>query len=162
MAQEVDIDYAASVEGMLIPSAWVEAAVDSHIELGIQPSGERNGALDVADEGKDKNFFAARHGIVLQYLDTWSGVGDDIFGTTQKAIDACLDLKLNLFFYDADGLGAGVCGDARVINEQNQVRGMSEIEANPFRGSGAVHNPEQEMVEARKNVDFFANLKAQM
>lgn len=162
LAQEVDIDYAASVEGVLIPSAWVQAAVDAHLELDIQPSGERMGALDVADEGKDKNSFAARHGIVLQYLDTWSGVGDDIFGTTQKAIDACLDLRLNSFYYDADGLGAGVRGDARVINEQNRSKGIPEIEANPFRGSGAVHNPEQEMVEARKNVDFFANLKAQM
>ena len=162
LAQEVDIDYAASVEGVLIPSAWVEAAIDLHIKLDIQPSGERNGALDVADEGKDKNSFASRHGIVLQYLDTWSGIGDDIFGTTQKAIDICLEQKLNLFFYDADGLGAGVRGDARVINEQNSEKGIDEIQADPFRGSGAVHNPELEMVEARKNIDFFANLKAQM
>ncbi|EJO34421.1 hypothetical protein ACINWCA157_0621 [Acinetobacter radioresistens WC-A-157] len=140
----------------------MQAAVDAHIKLGIEPSGERNGALDVADQGKDKSSFAARHGIVLQYLDTWSGVGDDIFGSTQKSIDACQDLKLNMFFYDADGLGAGVRGDARVINELNKAKGIPEIEANPFQGSGAVHNPEQEMVEARKNVDFFANLKAQM
>jgi hypothetical protein len=95
-------------------------------------------------------------------LDTWSGIGDDIFGTTQKAIDICLEQKLNLFFYDADGLGAGVRGDARVINEQNNAKGIDEIQADPFRGSGAVHNPELEMVEARKNIDFFANLKAQM
>jgi hypothetical protein len=33
LAQEVDIDYAASVEGVLIPSAWVQAAVDAHIKL---------------------------------------------------------------------------------------------------------------------------------
>ena len=162
LAQEVDIDYAASVEGVLIPSAWVQAAVDSHLKLGIQLSGERMGALDVADEGKDKNSFAERHGIVLQYLETWSGVGDDIFGTTQKAIDLCLDHKLNMFYYDADGLGAGVRGDARVINEQNRTKGITEIQADPFRGSGAVHNPDHEMVEARKNIDFFANLKAQM
>ena len=49
-----------------------------------------------------------------------------------------------------DGLGAGVRGDARVINELNKAKGIPEIEANPFSGSGAVHNPEQEMVEARK------------
>ena len=65
LAQEVDIDYAASVEGVLIPSAWVQVAVDAHIKLEIKPSGEKLGALDVADEGKDKNSFAARHGIVL-------------------------------------------------------------------------------------------------
>lgn len=162
LAQEVDINYAASVEGVLIPSAWVEAAIDSHIALDIAPSGERKGGLDVADEGKDKNSFAARHGIVLQFLDTWSGKGDDIFGTTQKTIDLCLDMRLDHFLYDADGLGAGVRGDARVINELNEAKGIQPIQANPFRGSGSVFEPDEEMVEARSNADFFANLKAQM
>lgn len=162
IAQEVDINYSASVEGVLIPSAWVQASIDAHTKLNIQPSGERIGALDVADEGKDKNSFASRHGIVLKFINTWSGVGDDIFGTTQKAIDHCLDQKLNLFLYDADGLGAGVRGDARVINELNETKGIQPIQANPFRGSGAVHNPDHEMVEGRTNKDFFANLKAQM
>ncbi|RKG37584.1 terminase [Acinetobacter sp. WCHAc060007] len=162
LAQEVDINYAASVEGVLIPSAWVEAAIDSHITLDIKPSGERTGGLDVADEGKDKNSFAARYGIVLQFLDTWSGKGDDIFGTTQKTIDLCLDMRLDHFLYDADGLGAGVRGDARVINELNEAKGIQPIQANPFRGSGSVFEPDEEMVEARTNADFFANLKAQM
>jgi hypothetical protein len=90
----------------------------------------------------------------LQYLESWSGVGDDIFGTTQKSIDLCLEQGLNLFFYDADGLGAGVRGDARVVNELNATKGLKEIQANPFRGSGAVHDPDKEMVEARKNIDF--------
>ena len=31
----------------------------------------------------------------------------------------------------------------------------------PFRGSGAVHDPDGQMVESRLNKDFFANLKAQ-
>ncbi|RZG77062.1 terminase [Acinetobacter sp. WCHAc060033] len=161
LAQEVDINYAASVEGVLIPSAWVQAAVDAHIKLDIRPSGERIGGLDVADEGKDKNSFADRYGVVLQYLDTWSGVGDDIFGTTQKAIDISLERNLDHFLYDADGLGAGVRGDARVINELNREKGIPEIDVDPFRGSGSVFEPDEEMVEARKNIDFFANLKAQ-
>ena len=64
-------------------------------------------------------------------------------------------------FYDADGLGAGVRGDARVINEKNREAGQREIIVEPFRGSGAVHDPEGEIVEKRQNKDFFANLKAQ-
>ncbi|RJL71651.1 terminase [Acinetobacter radioresistens] len=161
LAQEVDINYAASVEGVLIPSAWVQAAIDAHVKLGIEATGERIGGLDVADEGKDKNSFAGRHGIVLQYLESWSGKGDDIFGTTQKAMDICLEKDYGLFYYDADGLGAGVRGDARVINEQQREKGLTEINVEPFRGSGAVHDPEGEMVEKRLNKDFFANLKAQ-
>ncbi|MCA4780268.1 terminase [Acinetobacter towneri] len=161
LAQEVDINYAASVEGVLIPSAWVQAAIDAHKKLNIEPTGDRIAGLDVADEGKDKNSIADRHGVVLKYLDTWSGKGDDIFGTTQKAMDHCQDRGINTMFYDADGLGAGVRGDARVINEKNLETGQREIIVEPFRGSGAVHDPEGEIVEKRQNKDFFANLKAQ-
>ncbi len=161
LAQEVDINYAASVEGVLIPSTWVQMAIDAHKKLGIEPTGKRISGLDVADEGKDKNSIADRHGVVLQYLDTWSGKGDDIFGTTQKAMDHCQEKAIDTLFYDADGLGAGVRGDARVINEKNRETGQREITVEPFRGSGSVHNPDDEMVEKRKNKDFFANLKAQ-
>ncbi|MGP4771883.1 terminase [Acinetobacter sp. PFS20] len=161
LAQEVDINYAASVEGVLIPSAWVQAAVDAHVTLKIEPTGDRIGGLDVADEGRDKNSLAGRHGIVLEYIQSWSGKGDDIFYTTQKSMDICLERKYLTMFYDADGLGAGVRGDARVINEQQREKGWDEVNVEPFRGSGAVHDPEGEIVEKRLNKDFFANLKAQ-
>ncbi|EPY8388049.1 terminase [Acinetobacter baumannii] len=161
LAQEVDINYAASVEGVLIPSTWVQAAIDAHKKLQIEPTGDRIGGLDVADEGKDKNSFAARHGVVMTYLATWSGKGDDIFGTTQKAMDFCFEKSIDTLFYDADGLGAGCRGDARVINEKRRELGLSEINVESFRGSGSVHDPEGEMVEKRLNKDFFANLKAQ-
>lgn len=161
LAQEVDINYAASVEGVLIPSTWIQKAIDAHITLNIEPTGGRIGGLDVADEGKDKNSFAARHGVVLKYLETWSGKGDDIFGTTQKAMDLSIDQSIDTMFYDADGLGAGCRGDARVINESRRERGLSEVNVEPFRGSGGVFEPENEMVEKRQNKDFFANLKAQ-
>ena len=161
LAQEVDINYAASVEGVLIPSVWVQSAIDAHKKLNIEATGDRIGALDVADEGRDKNSFAGRHGIVLERLESWSGKGDDIFGTTQKTMDICIDDNYGLLYYDADGLGAGVRGDARVINEQQREIGGVEVNIESFRGSASVHDPDGEMVEKRKNKDFFANLKAQ-
>lgn len=157
LAQEVDMDYSASVEGVLIPSAWVQAAIGAHEKLGITPSGARSGALDVADEGKDKNAFAGSHGVLLDVLEEWSGQGDDIFGTVQKAFSFCDDHGYAGFRYDADGLGAGVRGDARVVNE-TRTRKLT-VEA--FRGSAGVFNPEGEDVKGRKNQDYFANLKAQ-
>jgi hypothetical protein len=54
VAQELDLNYQASAEGILIPSEWVQAAVDAHIKLGIEPTGQRLGAMDIADEGKIK------------------------------------------------------------------------------------------------------------
>ncbi len=94
VAQEIDINYSASVEGVLIPSAWGQAAIDAHIALGIEPTGVRMGALDVADEGKDTNAFTSRHGFLLEDIDEWSGKGDDILEPFRKlltfAISNCL------------------------------------------------------------------------
>lgn len=167
VAQEVDIDFAASVEGVLIPSAWVEAAVDAHLALGWSISGARRGALDVADEGKDQNAFAAAHGALVHFVEQWSGKGDDIFGTVERAFLLADQHGLHGFDYDADGLGAGVRGDARVINERRREQGLvagsitRPLDVLPFRGSGEVLNPNGKDVPGRTNADFFANQKAQ-
>lgn len=167
IAQEIDINYNASVEGVLIPSAWVQAAIDAHEKLGIQPTGQRMGALDIADEGKDTNAFTTRHGFLLENVEEWSGKGDDIFGTIQRAFGICDDQRLETYRFDSDGLGAGARGDARVINEQREAQSQHQIMATPFRGSGSVFDPDAEAVRGdngqpgRLNKDFFANAKAQ-
>ena len=161
VAQEIDIDYSASTEGVLIPSKWAQAAVDAHKKLNIKPSGIRLAALDVADEGIDSNALCGRYGIVVEDVYGWSGKGSDIFQTTETAIRYCDEKGHVILKYDADGLGAGVRGDARVINERRKEQNQQEIIVRSFRGSGAVVNPEGEMVKGRKNQDFFANAKAQ-
>lgn len=161
VAQELDINYSASVEGVLLPSAWVESSLDAHIILGIEPSGNRIAGLDVADEGKDKNALASRKGTLLDYLEEWSGKGSDIVETVEKVFLLAETWLIDLIYYDADGLGAGVRGDARVINERRAEQSLPRITIEPFRGSGAVWQPDGEMVQKRKNQDFFANAKAQ-
>lgn len=167
VAQEIDLDYSASKAGVLIPSAWVQAAVNAHVKLGILPKGRRTAALDIADEGIDKNALAGRYGVMLNYLDSWHGKGSDIFETVQKAFMAADMQSFEDFQYDSDGLGAGARGDARVINDQRKAKKVREVDAIAFRGSGAVVNPEQEIIKStdkmkgRTNEDFFANRKAQ-
>ena len=167
VAQELDLNYSASAEGVLIPSEWVQAAVDAHIKLGIQPTGKRLGAMDVADEGRDKNAFSTRHGFLLENVREWSGVGSDIYQSVEKVFGFCEQDNLEEFRFDEDGLGAGVRGDARAINEQRNAARRPSILATPFRGSGAVFDPDDEAVRgdngqaARLNKDFFANAKAQ-
>lgn len=156
-AQELDIDYAASVEGVLIPQAWVRSAVDAHLMLQVPPTGKRTGALDVADEGRDKNAFCGAHGVVVEVLEEWSGKDSDIFSSVQRAFRLCDEHSYDGFMYDADGLGAGVRGDARIVNE-HRAKKLSVL---PFRGSGAVEQPDHEDVKERKNIDFFQNAKAQ-
>lgn len=160
-AQEIDLSYDASVEGILIPAEWVHAAVDAHRKLGIEPSGTRRAALDVADEGKDKNALAGRHGVLIEYLESWSGEGSNIYKTTVRALGICDRRGYGALDFDSDGLGAGVRGDALDVNTKRREAGKPEIEAEPFRGSGGVFDPDGSLVEGRLNRDYFANLKAQ-
>lgn len=164
IAQELDLDYAGSVDRVVIPSTWVKACVDAHIKLGIKATGRRKAAMDVADEGKDINAIAGRHGIVLEYLNTWSGKGGDIYATTEHAAQECDEQNYRELEYDADGLGAGVRGDARKVNETRKVK----IKFRAWRGSGAVDDPEGDVYPgdtsgevSRTNEDFFENAKAQ-
>jgi phage terminase large subunit len=172
VAQEIDINYSASASGIIIPAAWVQAAVGAAKKLNLTITGDRRGALDVADEGIDKNAFGVRHGISVLSVTAWSGKGDDIFGTVQKTFALCQENDLDAFDYDADGLGAGVRGDARVINEQRAKAGVEPIKAEPFRGSGAIYKPDSPIPTAvkakggadrkeRLNKDYFLNAKAQ-
>lgn len=171
IAQEIDLNYSASVEGIMIPAIWVQAAVDAHIKLGIFPSGKRLGGVDVADEGVDKNAFCGRHGILIEYLESWSGKGSDIYETVERVFNICDRLDFDFTNYDADGLGAGVRGDARVINAKRKAAGQSKVTFNPFRGSGEIVDPKgnpfqgtdegKDGEKGRTNLDFFYNAKAQ-
>jgi hypothetical protein len=152
------MDYRASMEGALIPSLWIQSAVGALEKLDILPTGIRCGALDIADEGKDKNAFAGRHGQRLEALRSWSGSGSDIYQSVQKAFLYCDEGRYTTLRFDADGMGAGVRGDARVINDQ---RGADRsITAEAYRGSEGPVNPDDSLVEGRRNADFFSNLKA--
>jgi len=169
VAQEIDINYAAAVEGVIIPNSWVQAAIDSHLALGLTDSGERLAALDVADEGVDLNAFASMKGCVLDFLSEWSGVGSDIFHTTVKSFGLCDELDLSTLWYDADGMGAGVRGDAAEINRQRKAdavrnsRVPRSVAINPFRGSGAVEHGTKPIEPGadRTNEDYYKNFKAQ-
>jgi phage terminase large subunit len=162
VAQEIDINYAASTEGVIIPSAWVQACVDAHKKLGVPVTGRRRAANDVADEGRDKNALLACTGVLLDRCAEWTGKGSDIFASTQKVFDLCDEWGVEEFDYDADGLGADVRGNARVINEARaKTPNLKPIRATAFRGSAKVDRPKGQDVPGRLNEDFFENFKAQ-
>jgi len=173
LAQEVDRDYAASVQGVLIPSKWVQASIDAHLKLGIAPVGGRVGGFDVADEGKDALALALLQGWLLDEIHEWYGKGDDIYGSVESVFMLCDDFGAPGFKFDSDGLGVGVRGDARKINETRAAAGRHMLTAEPFRGSAEVwdpegyvdpreaQNPDRNPLLARRNKDFFLNRKAQ-
>ena len=168
VAQEIDINYAASVEGVLIPAEWVNAAVDADKKLGLTITGRKRGALDVADEGKDKLAFAIASGIRLEKVPEWSGKGSDPFASVVKTFGICDEEGVDNFRFDSDGLGASVRGDARVINEKRVEEGKPALSVSPWRASGKVSRPDKSIPTAnptdkkdRTNGDYFSNAKAQ-
>lgn len=170
-AQEVDRNYSASKDGVIIPGLWVQAAVDAHVKLGIEPSGVREGGLDVADLGKDKNAYASRFGILLEDVEEWSGTdAGDLTVTTQRAFRTAEQRRQTGFSYDTDGMGVGVRGPARQANEARIEAKARPLSVRPFRGSAsgeALYMPdawvkgEDGKPLDRRNKDYFQNYKAQ-
>ena len=104
IAQELDIDYTASLEGVCIPAKWVRAAVG----LALSPSGQRVGGWDVAEEGKNRNVLVCRHGPVVTEVTDWSQM--DTTQSAHRAADLAEALGLVAVNYDCIGVGAGVRG----------------------------------------------------
>jgi len=171
-AQEYERDFMASVEGIIIPQEWVEAAVDAHIKLGIDVTGARWGSYDIADQGKDKCCYASGKGILLDFIESWKGKGSDTYKSTERAMRLADQHNDEHFFYDADGMGAGVRGDTNKINEEREAERKAKGEtrwnrflaAFAFRGSAGVLDPDLPVPGTdgdRINKDFFENYKAQ-
>jgi hypothetical protein len=161
-AQEYECDFMASIEGVIIPQEWVLAAVGAAGKLGIDVSGERRAAYDVADRGADKNCFGEAYGIELKFIESWRGTNSTIYKSVERVVRECVARGIRNFDYDADGMGAAVRGDADKINDERELLGLPAIGAVMFRGSAAVKDPEVVCSGSdRKNKDFFENYKAQ-
>jgi hypothetical protein len=159
--QEVDRNYAASVEGIIIRPEWANAAVDAHLRLKFSDDGMWAAALDVADEGGDTNALARRKGVVLRYLEEWGA--RDTGETARRAVSACeehcpLDLQ-----YDCVGIGAGVKAETnRLQSEKLMPKGLILV---PWNGGDDVLDKEKRVIPGDRqsplNGDFYHNLKAQ-
>jgi hypothetical protein len=160
-AREVDRDTTAAVEGIVIKSEWVKAAIDAHKKLKINIEGETFGALDVADEGIDNHSLGIRKGILLLFCKEWF-VGD-VGQATGKALFHCKQKKTGVFLYDSIGVGAGVKSEVNRLKRRDIIDNKMKIV--PWAASGKVLYPEARVIkndkESPKNKDFFANLKAQ-
>ncbi len=160
-AQEVDRNYAASVEGIIIPADWVRAAIDAHVHLKFDDSGLWVAALDVADDGGDTNALAKRKGVVLKSVEEWGE--RDTGRTARRAVAACDGLGPLDLQYDSIGVGAGIKAETnRLIDEEVMPRSLRLV---PWNAGAEVLNPDGHVVRGDKNSptnkDFYANLKAQ-
>lgn len=160
-AQEVDRDYAAAVTGTIIKGKWIKACIDAHIKLGFADDGELVSALDIADDGEDKNAWGYRKGIVIKHVESW---GDcDTTVTAQRAVGNCTKYSVYDMQYDAIGVGAGVKGETNRLKTQSQV--SKNMSFTPWKASAKAIDPKKRVNErdneSPTNEDYYENLKAQ-
>ncbi len=108
VAQEIDIDYSASVEGTAIPAAWVRAAVNLLPDLMGPPRGRPVAGLDVAEMGSNQSVLARRWGPRVSPLIAW-GMSNTT-ETAHRAREAADKDGCAVVHYDVGGVGAGVRG----------------------------------------------------
>jgi hypothetical protein len=105
VAQELNIDYTASVSGITIPAAWVRAAVDLLVpRAGLLPVA----GLDVAEEGDAANVLVPRWGPLVGSPLVWAQANTS--ETAYRAADLAERLGATILSYDCVGVGAGVRG----------------------------------------------------
>jgi hypothetical protein len=162
-AQEIDRDYAAAAQGVIIPGEWVLACIDAHMKLGFDDSGSYMAGLDVADisESGDINAISVRKGNVLKYLDEWGG--HDTGQTTRRAIHFLRKFQPLTCQYDALGVGAGVKAEYnRLVAEKVIPAG---IRFEPWVAGAKPLDPDRRVIPLDKqsplNKDHFQNLRAQ-
>jgi phage terminase large subunit len=104
VAQELDIDYTASLEGIVIPGAWVRAAVN----LDLPRSGRCTCGLDVAEAGSALSVLVPRWGAFVGDPVSWGQANTT--ETAHRAAEHCRRLQAAVLSYDVAGVGAGVRG----------------------------------------------------
>lgn len=162
-AQEIERDYQASVQGVIIPREWVDAAIDAHIKLNIPVEGPKLSGLDIGDsEDGDNNAQSIRTGIVLTFCEEW--VARDPGVTARKAMGNCRDHNCPELQYDAGGgLGSNVKSEVNRLEKDEKIdTGLTVVPWNP---GGKVLYPARRTVpddeKSPRNKDFYTNLKAQ-
>jgi hypothetical protein len=127
IAQELDIDYTASVRGNIIPIGWVNPCIGREIYQ------DERGAVviggDVGEFGEDPSAAVIREGRNIHHIEEWGKT--DPTQTAREFIRIGLEWEEKLgathlyFFIDKIGIGAGV-----VSNLQDYV--LREKKANWF------------------------------
>jgi len=165
-AQEVDRDASAAVEGVIIPDLWVKSAINAHVRLNFKGDGASTAALDVADEGGDRNSYAQRKGVILKYLASWAE--GDTGQTARKAVILSKARAVSELQYDPIGVGAGVKAETNRMKVDGSLTKHFKITQwhaghNPLHPERHIlldENGKQD-IHSPKNKDFYRNLKAQ-
>jgi len=119
--REYGCDFLAGNADQMIKQAWLDAATDAHVKLGLTPTGRRYGGLDIGAGGDDANAFAVTHGgMLVEHVEIWPSSVDQ-FKECEKAMRIAEKFGVFRFAGDAVGVGAGIEGSIKQINERRKA-----------------------------------------
>ena len=166
-AQEVDRDYAAAVQGVLIKADWVRAAFDAFRDVEwrkanglLTPHGKRVAGQDAADGGEDASALAIMHGVFITYLQL------DHRSAELAAPGMLLNANMQQcddYWYESIGVGTGVKVAA------HNMKSTLRFTAKPWVPNAKVVDPLGDIIAGTKpgdkdrkcNRDYFRDYKAQ-
>lgn len=140
----------------VIKRSWLQAAIDAHITLGIEPGGLRRIGFDIADDGGDLNATVEAQGILACEMSEWKGGENELLRSCMRVYSQAV---LSGSEIDFDCIGVGASAGAK-FNELNEAQGRAVV-AHKFNAGGGVVNPEQLWQPGITNKEFFSNAKAQ-
>lgn len=150
---------------VVIKRSWIEAAIDAHLKLEIEPTGGRSLGFDVADSGKDLCSQIYREGIVAIWGEHWKAKEDELMKSCKRVYSKAIELAATVT-YDSIGVGATCGSKFDEMNKEREAKGdAGSVSYSKFVAGGAVHEPDGLYIDAEEesitNKDFFENLKAQ-
>lgn len=145
-------------DSAIIKRTWVQSAVNSHVKLGIEPTGLRRVGFDVADDGGDLNAMCCAHGPLLYHVEEWKGLEDELLKSATRVWNRAKDDAASID-YDSIGVGASAGAKFKELNTEHKQR----IQYRSFNAGGKVLWPDREYLKGTRilNKDQFSNLKAQ-
>jgi len=156
-------EYESVGSKVVIPAMWVQSAIGLADDLGLEVTGKKYAALDVAggEDGGDENALAVRKGISLLSVEAWNGLDTSL--TTNKAAMMAHNAGAQEVYYDSIGVGEGVTGEwASMGRRDDQPDGMK---MHPWAGGASVLDPDKRIEpdnqQSPLNKDQYHNLKAQ-
>jgi len=155
-AQEVLIDYSASIENQLIKNEWIQAC----IELDLPMSGIKSIGFDIADEGADANALAFRHGSIVMDLQEWKigTVGQSTVRVWNYAHQR--DVKADVIAYDGIGVGSGAKSKFNELNDESVH--IERVMIGESAGDGIYLEAEDPEEDDKKYSDVFMNMRARL
>lgn len=159
VAQELDIDYTASLEGICIPAKFAQAGINLFDTPQFKaaypdwkPMGERVAGLDIAEEGSNKSVFISRVSSLIESIVSWGQCNTT--ETAHRAREEAVTRGVNVVNYDVVGVGAGVKGTWQSAEKQLPFK------ANPINWGLPASDDLWE--DGKIGKELFVNLRAEL